>query len=155
MSEKPKLYRLDPNGQTFFTATEEEILACGYVRERQALTALDRLIATREEEAYQLALRDTLRAGMSRQEAQRSPEGDDAQWDGTDAAHPAWWRGHDDGSRGMAEKLWEHIVELVDAGQRLRESLSDHCPGIAYIDAWDSAVAELPQRPQDGDKEEG
>jgi hypothetical protein len=43
----------------------------------------------------------------------------------------------------------KRIAELVAAGESLREALSDYCPGFTtYIDAWDSAVAELPPNQQ-------
>lgn len=39
-----------------------------------------------------------------------------AQWDGTDGAHPSWWRGQDDGVRGATERV-KHALE-VDLGLR-------------------------------------
>lgn len=34
---------------------------------------------------------------------------DDPEWDGTDAAHPAWWRGNDAGCEGTAMQLERHL----------------------------------------------
>jgi hypothetical protein len=40
---------------------------------------------------------------------------DNAEWDGTDAAHPAWWRGHAMGVLGMTAKV-EAILDGKDNG---------------------------------------
>lgn len=34
---------------------------------------------------------------------------DDPQWDGTDMAHPAWWRGYDDGVQGAIACIREML----------------------------------------------
>lgn len=39
---------------------------------------------------------------------------DSGRHDGTDAAHPAWWRGHDDGARGVVKAL----TAMLDRGER-------------------------------------
>ena len=37
------------------------------------------------------------------------------EWDGTDAAHPCYWRGQDDGARGMQRKLVkEHLLQITE-----------------------------------------
>jgi hypothetical protein len=61
---------------------------------------------------------------------------DDPSTDGTDAAHPAWWRGHEHGARWTAVKLTDVLVngkrgafmsqeveEAAQAIQKLREKL--------------------------------
>lgn len=40
---------------------------------------------------------------------------DDSEWDGTDAAHPAFWRGQKDGVRGVIMRINE-ILDGKDAG---------------------------------------
>jgi hypothetical protein len=58
------------------------------------LACKQRDAATREAEALKteaVAWRDTAIGWENQAEALR----DDPQWDATDAAHPAWWRGHD------------------------------------------------------------
>lgn len=39
----------------------------------------------------------------------------DPQWDGTDAAHPAWWRGNDRGVEQVVERLTE-VLDGKDNG---------------------------------------
>jgi hypothetical protein len=39
---------------------------------------------------------------------------DDPEWDGTDAAHPAYWRGEED---GVKSAMWK-ITEILDHGAR-------------------------------------
>lgn len=36
-------------------------------------------------------------------------------WDATDAAHPCWWRGHDNGAKGMAKLVEELRAKLAEA----------------------------------------
>jgi hypothetical protein len=36
-------------------------------------------------------------------------EAGDPQWDGTDAAHPAWWRGNDRGCRFVTQRLTDAL----------------------------------------------
>lgn len=43
---------------------------------------------------------------------------DEPDLDATDGAHPAWWRGHDNGAKGMLEvkaKLEKRVAELLEA----------------------------------------
>lgn len=51
---------------------------------------------------------------------------DDATLDGTDAAHPAWWRGHDAGAKGMTAALEEARAEV-----RRLQPLAAQAPGLA------------------------
>ena len=44
----------------------------------------------------------------------RSRPKDDPESDATDGAHPAWWRGHDNGARGVALAL----IKLAELGNR-------------------------------------
>jgi hypothetical protein len=39
---------------------------------------------------------------------------DRPEFDGTDGAHPAWWRGHDDGAKGMAKLVEELRAKLAE-----------------------------------------
>ncbi len=62
---------------------------------------------------------------------------DNPEFDGTDGAHPAWWRGHDAGCRGIAMR-WKEALEappgpgvmqpefqtLADQTHSLRERLA-------------------------------
>jgi hypothetical protein len=41
--------------------------------------------------------------------ARKVAEADDPQWDGTDAAHPAWWRGNDRGCRFVTQRLTDAL----------------------------------------------
>lgn len=38
---------------------------------------------------------------------------DDTEWDATDFAHPAWWRGQDHAVVVMSTQLWEALGEAV------------------------------------------
>ncbi|MFW6056852.1 MAG: hypothetical protein ACOC9B_06050 [Chloroflexota bacterium] len=40
----------------------------------------------------------------------RALKADDTQWDGTDAAHPAWWRGNDAGVQGTLDRI-EQVLD--------------------------------------------
>jgi len=41
---------------------------------------------------------------------------DNPEWDGTDLAHPAWWRGNDAGVESMVFRINE-ILDLIEAGE--------------------------------------
>lgn len=47
--------------------------------------------------------------GTGKSLAQLEVEADDPQWDGTDAAHPAWWRGNDRGCRFVTQRLTDAL----------------------------------------------
>ena len=52
---------------------------------------------------------------------------DNPEFDGTDAAHPAWWRGHDAGCKGMLklkERLENKIRELEKIAEEHRHVLA-------------------------------
>jgi len=66
--------------------------------------------------AYQRAINPHLVAALLRIAIAKR---DDPSLDGTDAAHPAWWRGHDNGAKGMEAQV-----------SRLREE-RDHYRRIA------------------------
>jgi hypothetical protein len=59
--------------------------------------------------------------------------GDDPRFDATDAAHPAWWRGHDRGAAGMRELVEKLKDELRQARARLAavESLCLTANGVS------------------------
>jgi chromosome segregation ATPase len=68
--------------------------------------------------------RDQARADVARVEAERASlaaslryerQAAGPEWDATDAAHPAWWRGHDHGAAGMARALEEARAERDQA----------------------------------------
>lgn len=48
--------------------------------------------------------------------ARRVGEADNPQWDGTDAAHPAWWRGNDRGCRFVTQLLTDALDGKDDGG---------------------------------------
>lgn len=74
---------------------------------------------------------DEARAKLSALEAQLLPEND-----ATDAAHAAWWRGHDDGAKGMTE-LVEKLKAKLAACERERDRKRDgfHEMAKRYDDA--------------------
>lgn len=47
--------------------------------------------------------------GTGKSLAELEVEADDPQWDGTDAAHPAWWRGNDRGCRFVTQRLTDAL----------------------------------------------
>jgi hypothetical protein len=107
-------------------ATEERLRASERAAQERATTAEARVVELEAELARSQKMldicgavhghnvrlksdRDEARTKLAALEAQLSPEND-----ATDAAHPAWWRGHDAGTRGMtglAEKLKAKLVE--------------------------------------------
>lgn len=52
---------------------------------------------------------------MSESKVNVTRDGDDPSWDGTDAAHPAWWRGNDAGVDGAVM-----VIEKVLSGEEPR-----------------------------------
>jgi hypothetical protein len=54
--------------------------------------------------------------GTGKSLAQLEVEADDPQWDGTDAAHPAWWRGNDRGCRFVTQLLTDALDGKDDGG---------------------------------------
>jgi hypothetical protein len=61
----------------------------------QANEAKEQLIDQLDEAQYE---RDRLRVELAQMK-------DDPQWDATDAAHPAWWRGQEQASREWSKRL--------------------------------------------------
>jgi len=55
---------------------------------------------------------------------------DDPDMDATDGAHPAWWRGHDNGAAGMTKLLSKKLLAVQQLaqyhGERVRRLLLDH-----------------------------
>jgi hypothetical protein len=61
-------------------------------------------------------LRDIIKGLQAEIKVQRRElESTKEEWDTTDGAHICWWRGHDNGAKGMKAKLEkEHARELSD-----------------------------------------
>ena len=49
-----------------------------------------------------------IRLGVLRDLYERVLWVDNPEWDGTDGAHPAWWRGQEDGVKGAVTRLGRH-----------------------------------------------
>lgn len=86
---------------------------------------------------------------------------DPTEMDGTDGAHPAWWRGHDDGAKGVARALYlvaahgrchearfsDHAVERAAAEiEQLRlDAVTWNRYALTYRTRWQEALAEVAQ----------
>jgi hypothetical protein len=57
----------------------------------------------------------------------------DPQWDCTDAAHPAWWRGHDNGAKGMVEVKAKLERQLAEAQAKIVELEAEAESRAAYL----------------------
>lgn len=77
--------------------------------------------------------------------------GDDTMWDGTDFAHPAWWRGHDDGAAGVIREVEKILDEDPRAAgvygserlQRIRERIHALRAAAGRAPSGDSASAQI------------
>lgn len=66
------------------------------------------------------------------------------EWDATDGAHPCWWRGHDNGSKGMIAvnaKLEANLAEARAEVERLRSAMD------AAVIAIGNALMNPPRMP--------
>lgn len=107
-------------------ATHADLIAAGYVPSTASTSAvewaeLERRVAAAEKD------RDALRAELASLQASLDPSAD-----ATDGAHPAWWRGHDDGAKGMTalvEKLRAELAE-VKAERDEAVTLADFRAGL-------------------------
>ncbi len=79
-----------------------------------------------------------LRMMADAQDVHRVLESTRPEFDCTDAAHPCWWRGHDNGARGMEAKLKkEHAREIAELQAEL-----DRRHSVRY----DEVITELRDR---------
>jgi NTP pyrophosphatase (non-canonical NTP hydrolase) len=75
---------------------------------REGREALDEVVASMDAEAQRL------RAEV---------ESTKPEWDATDGAHPCWWRGHDNGARGMEAKMSGDLAALRAENAALRGAM--------------------------------
>jgi hypothetical protein len=64
------------------------------------------------------------------------------EWDATDAAHPCWWRGHDNGSNGMLERVNKILDQLGADFAVLEDTKPDRT--VAFI--LEEVRSKLPKR---------
>jgi hypothetical protein len=77
---------------------------------------------------------------------------DDIERDGTDNAHPAWWRGHIDGARGTTARLAE-VLDGKDTGagvlgtpeieklrRRLLNLVAERAEGVQWRAGYDAGI---------------
>lgn len=69
---------------------------------------------------------------------------DDPQWDGTDGAHPVWWRGQDDGVRGACRKIEAVLNGKPHTGKCASDDLQRVLDRLAEKQ-WISVAERLPE----------
>lgn len=77
---------------------------------------------------------------------------DDIERDGTDNAHPAWWRGHVDGARGMTARLAEVLdgkdtgagvlgtPEIEEVRRRMLKLVTEKAEGTLWQAGYDAGI---------------
>lgn len=98
---------------------EQTVMRCDASARIEALEAELKVHADVAQEWANQCQRSQKELAESKAECERLR--DNPSDDATDAAHPAWWRGHDNGANGMAK-----LVEKLRAeGERLRARIED------------------------------
>lgn len=95
-----------------------------------------------------------LKAAWQREDALRAQlSSTDPEHDATDAAHPCWWRGHDNGAKGMAELVERLRAKLAEAERTIQHKVEELRHESAQFwaerrraDAAEARVKELERR---------
>ncbi len=102
-------------------ATVADLVAALRANDEVRTEVLDEL-GHREEVEQRMVMGLTARAEAAEAKVAELERQNDPAYDATDAAHPAWWRGHDNGAKGMAERVasLQARLDVVREDRRLQ-----------------------------------